>query len=117
MAVSRVPGRWDIVVLPFPYSDRLAEKRRPALVVSSDELRGGFGLLWVAMITSAGNQPWTCDVDIADIAQTGLPAPSVVRPAKLATVEAHRVIRTLGRLPPASIARVQAFLARAIGQP
>jgi mRNA interferase MazF len=40
-----------IVRLPFPYTDRLAEKRRPALVVSSSYLLS-FGLVWVMMITS-----------------------------------------------------------------
>ena len=28
----------DVIVVPFPYSDRLAQKRRPALVVSGDTL-------------------------------------------------------------------------------
>ncbi|MEA2987282.1 MAG: mRNA interferase MazF, partial [Alphaproteobacteria bacterium] len=51
----------DIVVVPFPYTDRLAEKRRPALVVSNAKLVR-FGLVWVAMITSAENEPWLCDV-------------------------------------------------------
>ena len=44
---------FDIVVVPFPYSDRLAEKRRPALVVSHPALAEGLGRVWVAMITSA----------------------------------------------------------------
>ena len=69
---------FDIVVVPFPYADRLAEKRRPALVISNRKL-APFGLIWVAMITSADNAPWSCDVDIADLARAGLPAPSVVR--------------------------------------
>jgi len=43
---------FDIVVVPFPYADRLAEKRRPALVISSRKL-APFGLIWLAMITSA----------------------------------------------------------------
>jgi mRNA interferase MazF len=29
---------FDIVVVPFPYADRLAEKRRPALVISNRRL-------------------------------------------------------------------------------
>src|ERR1041385_383118 len=41
---------FDIVVVPFPYADRLAENRRPALVISNRKL-AGHGLIWVAMIT------------------------------------------------------------------
>src|SRR4051794_15670190 len=83
----RVPGAWDVVVVPFPYSDRFAEKRRPALVVSSNWLREEFDLIWVAMITSRVVPGWSCDVAIEDLGLAGLPSPSVIRPAKLATIE------------------------------
>ncbi len=88
---------FDIVVVPFPYADRLAEKRRPALVISNRKLVP-FGLIWVAMITSADNAPWSCDVTIPDLGRAGLPAPSVVRTAKIACIEPTRIERRAGRL-------------------
>lgn len=88
---------FDIVVVPFPYSDRLAEKRRPALVISNRKL-ATHGLVWLAMITSAENESWPGDVAISDLERAGLPAPSIVRPAKIACVEISRVIRRVGRL-------------------
>lgn len=87
--------------MPFPYADRLAEKRRPALVISSRRLTP-FGLVWVAMITSADNAPWPCDVTIADLARAGLPAASVVRTAKIACIEPARIERRAGRLDKAA---------------
>jgi mRNA interferase MazF len=105
---------FDIVIVPFPYVDRFAEKRRPALVVSARSL-ASYGMLWVAMITSAENEPWQCDVPIADLGAAGLPAPSVVRPAKIACIEPARVLRRAGRLDARAarqVARaVKAFLA------
>ena len=92
---------FDIVVVPFPYADRLAEKRRPALLISNRKL-APFGLVWVAMITSAGNAPWSCDVAIDDLARAGLPAPSVVRTAKIACIEPGRIERRAGRLDKAA---------------
>lgn len=88
---------FDIVVVPFPYADRLAEKRRPALVISSRKL-AVHGLVWVAMITSADNEAWSSDVSITDLKRAGLPAPSVVRPAKIACIEPGRIERRAGRL-------------------
>jgi mRNA interferase MazF len=88
---------FDVVVVPFPYADRLAEKRRPALVISNRRLTP-FGLIWVAMITSTDNASWSCDVPIANLARAGLPAPSVVRTAKIACIEPARIERRAGRL-------------------
>lgn len=96
---------FDIVVVPFPYADRLAEKRRPALVISNHKL-AAHGLLWLAMITSADNEPWPSDVAITDIARSGLPAPSVVRPAKIACIEPNRIDRRIGRLDKAAARKV-----------
>ncbi|MEX0753457.1 MAG: type II toxin-antitoxin system PemK/MazF family toxin [Xanthobacteraceae bacterium] len=95
----------DVVLVPFPYADRLAEKRRPALVVSGPRL-APFHLLWVAMITSAENEPWSCDVPIAELKRAGLPAPSVVRPAKIACIEPARVVRRAGKIDRAGARRV-----------
>ena len=87
--------RGDIVVVPFPYSDQLAEKRRPALVVSNAKFNAR-GLLWVVMITSKiENSP--PDMVQLDHAKAGLSRPSIVRVAKLATIESVRVIRVAGR--------------------
>jgi len=89
---------FETVIVPFPYADRLAEKRRPALVVSAPALQKRFGLVWLMMITSADNPAWDCDVAISDLKLAGLPSPSVVRPAKIATVDAARILRRIGKL-------------------
>lgn len=69
---------FDVVSVPFPYVEREARKRRPAVVVSRPELAGRHGLTWVLMITSADNPAWPGEVDIEDLIAAGLPKPSVV---------------------------------------
>jgi mRNA-degrading endonuclease toxin of MazEF toxin-antitoxin module len=88
---------FDVVIVPFPSSDRLAEKRRPAVVISNRKL-STLGLTWLAMITSADNPAWPGDIQISDPKVTGLPAPSIVRPAKIACIESSRILRRAGRL-------------------
>jgi mRNA interferase MazF len=107
--------QWDVVILPFPYMDRSAQKRRPALVVSDSYLHRSFGLVWVAMITSAANPPLPCDIAIADLEQAGLPAPSIIRPAKLAVIETSRVLRRVGRLDAPGVMKVAAEMNRMMG--
>lgn len=95
-----MPGfrRGDVVKVPFPYTDRATRQWRPALVVAAGDLEDLHGLLWVVMITSAQNRGWPGDVAIRDLPAAGLPAPSVVRTAKIATIEAADAEK-LGRMP------------------
>ena len=106
MAVFEV---WDIVRVPFPYTDRPVRQRRPALVVAAGELQSAHELLWLAMITSAEHRGWPGDAVVSDLAGAGLPAPSIVRPAKLATIDARDAGR-LGTLPPADRGSVSRYL-------
>jgi mRNA interferase MazF len=84
---------WDIVKVPFPYTNRPIQQRRPALVVAVPNVPGAPDLLWVLMVTSAANRAWPGDVVISDLAVAGLPAASVVRSAKIATIEVQDVER------------------------
>jgi len=107
---------WDIIKVPFPYTNRSVRQYRPALVVAATALQAEHGLLWVLMITSAENRGWRGDVSISDLTQSGLSAASVVRTAKIATIEAKDAER-IGSLPPieriAVEARILGELARA----
>jgi len=89
---------WDIIKVPFPYTDRPVRERRPAVVVAANGIQQEHGLLWVLMITSAANHGWQGDVVVSDLKQAGLPAESVVRTAKIATIEAKEAER-MGSLP------------------
>lgn len=111
-AVLFSPG--DVVKFPFPYSDRSTRQRRPALVISSADLQRRHGLSWVLMITSAENRGWHGDVDIDDLAAAGLPAPSVVRSAKIATIDSRDAER-LGRLSADALDAVRRSLLDALG--
>jgi mRNA interferase MazF len=78
----------SVIRVPFPYTDRSTRQRRPALVVSEGGLGENQQLLWVVMITSADNRRWSDDVDLtANHREVGLPAPSLIRPSKIATIE------------------------------
>ncbi|WP_293905741.1 type II toxin-antitoxin system PemK/MazF family toxin [Phenylobacterium sp.] len=89
---------FDVVVLPFPYSDRLAEKRRPALVVSAAGMGASLERLWVAMITTDRDRRLFGDASIGDPDAAGLPAASIIRASKIATIELTHVVRRAGRL-------------------
>lgn len=106
--------RGTVVKVPFPYTDRATRQSRPALVVSDAAFARANGLLWVMMITSAENRGWAGDVAIRDLTRAGLPAPSVIRTAKIATIEA-RDAAILGRVPASLLGEVDRHLSATLG--
>lgn len=107
--------QWQVVVVPFPFADRRAQRRRPALVVSRPEALGTtIGQSVLAMITSAGHSRWPLDVPVADLEAAGLPAPSMVR-MKLFTLDDSLVVRSAGRLAEGDARAVAAALGRLLG--
>lgn len=98
-------SRFDVVSVPFPYTDRPVRQRRPALVVSAVAHEQATGLVCLVMTTAAENRPWAGDVRLAGSRRAGLSIPSVVRPTKIATIEAVRVSRIAGIAPARAVQR------------
>jgi len=94
------PG--DVVVVPFPFTDRASTKRRPALVCSSRAFNDASGHLVLAMITSSSHQPWPGDIRLRDVASAGLSSESTVR-WKLFTLDQGFILRTAGTVSEADL--------------
>ncbi len=89
---------FDVVVVPFPFTDSGSSKRRPALVVSNHEhFNAVSGCCVLAMITSEKNPPWPLDVPIKSLSKAGLKAASKVR-MKLFTLDTRLILRKTGSL-------------------
>jgi mRNA interferase MazF len=88
----------DLVLVPFPFADQSAVKRRPAVVISSAAYHQARPDLLIMAITS--QQPATLsvgDVQVQDWRGAGLLKPSVLKPV-LTTIEPALVLKKLGRL-------------------
>jgi mRNA interferase MazF len=86
--------------VPFPFIEQPRLRLRPALVIAIPPAPEADPLLWTMMITSAENAAWPGDISLAQrFAECGLPSPSLIRTAKIATTDASRA-QALGRLPP-----------------
>lgn len=88
---------FDILVVPFPFSDRDASKRRPALVISNNHFNQNHSHLILAMITTSSHNPWPSDIVLQDWQACGLSMACRVR-LKLFTLGNDIIIRKLGRL-------------------
>ena len=91
-----ISRRWDVVVVPFPFSDRPGRKRRPALVLTNSSFnRGGHTVL--CMITSSERADWPGDVELKNLRSAGLSVRCLVR-FKLFTLDNQLILRSIGRL-------------------
>lgn len=104
----------NVVVVLFPFTDRKASKRRPALVLSdASAFNAGHSVL--AIITSNGRANWPLDVPIQDAPTAGLSAPSVVR-MKVFTLDNRLILRRAGTLAGNDAKAVAASMKQLLGR-
>jgi mRNA interferase MazF len=99
---------WDVVVVPFPFTDSPVSKRRPALVLSSLAFNHGSGHSLMAQITKAKQSTWPGDFRIQN-AEAGLPEKCIVR-MKLFTIDNRLIQKRTGRLSASDQAQVRGGL-------
>ena len=96
-------SRGDVVLVLYPNSDLRTAKRRPALVVQSDDVATGLPQRVVAMITSnlARTGPTRVSVsrESSEGRAMGILTDSVVVADNLATVFEREIDRRLGSCP------------------
>ena len=92
--------RGDIVVVPFPFSDLSASKKRPALVLVS--LQGEDVIL--CQITSRNIKDIKAiSINIDDVENGSLREISNIRPNKLFTADKSIILYKLGNLVPSKL--------------
>jgi mRNA interferase MazF len=107
--------RGDVVLVPIGFTDRSGFKRRPAVVVSSDQYNTQSPDMMIASITGnlqAVRHPG--DQLITHWQEAGLLRPSLMQ-VKIATVETSIVEGRLGRLADVDLAAFDRGLREALG--
>jgi mRNA interferase MazF len=106
----------DIVLVPFPFTNQTANKKRPAVVVSDPAFHSRRPDLILMAVTSQVRTPLqTGEVLLSAWSVAGLLKPSVAKPV-LMTVEKSLVLRRLGRLEALDRQAVAAILQEILGE-
>ena len=91
------PG--EVVLVRFPFAELAATKKRPALVLARTARSPRNRLVTLAVITSQVEALRLLgDVVLVDWKAAGLLHPSLLRMAKVATIDEHLLDKTIGRL-------------------
>jgi mRNA interferase MazF len=88
----------DLVLVPFPFTDQSASKKRPAVIISSQTYHSERPDLILMAVTSRIKAPAMIgEVIIKDWQGAGLLKPSVIKPV-ITTIECTLVLKKLGQL-------------------
>lgn len=107
--------RYDVVVVPYPYTENLEKSKKRPAVVLTDMLDFNIktGRIICAMITSS-KSPWPGDVNINNTKKAGLDVRCCIR-MKLFTIDANLILRRAGTLDKMDIERFQTTFAHTMG--
>ena len=91
-------NKGDVILVPFPFSDQTATKKRPAIIVSSDTYNSiSQDIVIMAITGQIRGHIGVGELLIEDWQSAGLLKPSAVKSA-ISTIEQRLVVKILGRL-------------------
>ena len=105
---------FDVVAVPFPFTEIAVAKRRPALVVSSSLFNRQHSQVILLMITTARFSTWVSDVELLDYEFSNLKPNSKVR-FKIFTLDAAMITARIGQLSITDQASVADALNQVLG--
>ena len=92
--------RGDVILVPFPFSDQSTTKKRPAVIISSNNYNNISPDIIIMAITTQKEQiSGVGESIIVNWQNAGLLKPSTFKPA-ISTIEKILVLRKLGKLSP-----------------
>lgn len=105
----------DVVLVSFPYTNQIGDKKRPAVVVSQlHYARFRPDLVLMPITSQIRPSPGFAELLLADWQNANLLKPSVVKPV-FATLEQILVVRQLGQLSAADKAGLRLVIRQALG--
>jgi mRNA interferase MazF len=87
--------RGDLLLVPYPFSDLSAAKRRPVLALTGPDRYGDFIAL---PVTSRPQGEHGVPIAPTDLVRGALPAPSWIRTDRIVTLNASLVVKAVGRV-------------------
>lgn len=94
-----MPEQGDNVLIPIPFTDLSSNKRRPVIVISSNEYNHKTAdIVVVGMTSNPKIADYTFTISSSDLDQGKLNRPGQVRVDKIYTLSQSIVVKTFGRV-------------------
>ncbi len=112
MRYGKTCRAYDVVLIPFPYSDLSSSKKRPVLVLTAPDHHGDFIAL---AVTSVPQIEPAIALTSVDIEIGTLPKPSWIRVDKVFTLSEHHIVKHIGRIKTDCVEKALKSLCRIVG--
>ena len=100
----------DVVLVPFPFTDQTTSKKRPAVVVSSNDYQlHRPDLILIAVTSQSKSSTLYGELVIREWKNAGLVKPSVIKPV-VATIQNNLVLSKRGKLHPVDLDALRGLL-------
>jgi len=111
MTSGTMPDRGELLLIPFPFTDLSAAKRRPVLAITAAD---GYGDFIALPVTSRPQTAHAIALSSADLVGGSLPALSWIRTNRVVTLNGASIVRSVGRaadsVVTAAVAQLCAYL-------
>jgi mRNA interferase MazF len=107
-----MPNQGDIVLIPIPFTDLSATRRRPVIVISNDRSHlATADMVVVAMTSNLLAAPYSFTITSADLNSGALNHPGRVRVDKIYALAQSIVVKRFGTVKPTVLDRIRTMLA------
>jgi mRNA interferase MazF len=107
----------DIILIPIPFTDLASQKKRPAIVISSDKYNDtSEDIIVVALTLNVKKQDFTILITSDDLEDGKLKTTSMIRVDKIYTLNKSIVLKQFGRIKSPVLAKIKTSLLKLIEQ-
>jgi mRNA interferase MazF len=101
----------NIVLIPVPFTDLSSSKRRPVIIISSNDYnKDGVDMVVVAMTSNPVQTPYSFTITNTDLVEGQLNRPGKVRVDKIYTLSQSLAVRVFGKVKPVTVRRIRTLL-------
>ena len=104
----------DIILIPFPFTNHQAEKKRPAVIINSNDYQSERPDVILMPITSQIKAISYGEFQMKNWQVAGLLKPSIIKPV-IATLENKLILKILGELDQADQNSLRMLISKIIG--
>lgn len=103
----------DIVLIPIPFTDLASQKKRPAVIISSDTYNeSNEDIVVVALTSNIEPREFSVTLTNDDLEDGTLKVTSMIRVDKIYTLNNSIVIKTFGRIKPDILTKIKDSLSK-----